>query len=120
MASIWNDIEITWQDEEYKVKPNLELINYLERKPGRSISQMVLRMSQNDLPSGAACELISDIINYAGGKVTAEDVFAETGGIGINVLNLADTILVALMPPPKEGTYPEGDGKKKTQRSTTK
>lgn len=116
MAGIWRDVEIEWQGEHYRVRPDLDMISYLERKPGRSISQMVVRLANNDLPSAAACELIADVINFAGGRVTAEEVYEETGGVGVVVVGLANTILDALMPAPKEGTFPEGDGKKKTTR----
>ena len=113
MASIWHDIEIDWNGETYRVRPTLDLINHLERKPGRSISQMMMRLQANDLPSGAACELIADVIRRAGGDVTPDQVYEQTAGIGVEVLGLASTVLVALLPDVKQGTTSATGAKKK-------
>ena len=112
MAAIWHDIEIEWEGETYRVRPTIDLINHLERKPGRSISKMLIRLQDKDLPSGAACELIADVINYGGGDVKPEDVYEQTAGIGIDVINLTSTILMALLPDTKKGTAPESGAKK--------
>ena len=114
MAAIWNDIEIEWDGETYRLRPTLEILNRLEQKPGRSLSQMLIRLTNNDLPSGAACELIAEVINLAGGDVSAEKVFEETAGIGQDVQSLAYIILSGLMPPVKGGDKPSG-GKKKSE-----
>ena len=104
MSSIWQNIEIDWQGETYTVRPTLDFINHLEQGRGSSISMLFLRLTQGDMPSGKACEVIATTLNYAGAtKVTAEDVFAETnGGIGVDVVHLMQSILVACMPEPKQ------------------
>jgi hypothetical protein len=114
MAAIWQDIEIEWQGETYRVKPTLKLINHVEAKPGRSITAMLTRLSRGDLPAGAACELIADVLQFAGAEdVDAEDVFAEVGGVSADSITLCSQILTALLPEPKSS--PSGEsGKKKT------
>lgn len=112
MAKIWNDIEITWDDEAYTVRPSMEFINYLEADDGCSLSKMYVRLSKQDLPSGQACQLIAKTLRYAGADVTAEDVFMETnGGIGVDAITLASQILVGCMPAPKNP--PKSTAKKK-------
>lgn len=115
MARIWNDIELEWSGDTYTVRPTLEFINHLERKPGRSLSKMFQRMMDKDLPSGAACELIADTLNFAGADVTAEQVYAETSGaLNADTPALAAMILIACMPAPKDTG---ATGKKKPQAS---
>lgn len=126
MASIWNDIEIEWAGEVYTVRPTFEFINHLERKDGRSISKMYQRAFNKDLPSGAACEIIADTINWAGrsdrnhATVTPEDIYAATsGGMDTTAATLASTILIALMPSPKDDGPVVETKKKPTQRKRT-
>lgn len=115
MARIWDDIEIEWDGESYKVRPTMKFINHLEQNEGRSISKLFQRLMNKDLPAGAACELIADTIVYAGGDVTAEDVYAETsGGIDATAVGLATQILLACMPKPKDPPPMSGDSKKKS------
>lgn len=118
MARIWDDIEIEWQGESYTVRPTLKFINHLEQGEGRSISKLFQRLMNKDLPAGAACELIADTICYAGGEVTAEDVYAETrGGIDSTAVGLATQILLACMPKPKDPPPLAADSKKKSAAS---
>jgi hypothetical protein len=112
MAAIWRDIEIEWDGEPYTVRPSIEFINYLERKPGSSLSQFYIRAGSKDLPSGKACELIADTLKWAGcKKVTADDVFAATAGFG-DAVPLAMNILTACMPNPPESAGPKTAKKK--------
>lgn len=110
MAAIWNDIQIEWQGETYTVKPTMDLINKLEQGEGMSLASMLVRLSKRDLPSSVACELIARTLRYAGASVTSEDVYmATTGGLDADAINMAGTILEAVLPssgapePPKEG-----------------
>lgn len=122
MARIWDDIEIEWEGEKYKVRPTLKFINHLEQAEGRSISKLFQRLMNKDLPAGAACELISDTLVYAGADVSAEDVFENTsGGIDKTAITLATQILLACMPKPKDPPPMSGDVKKKppAKRKTT-
>lgn len=114
MAKIWSDIELTWQDETYTVRPTLDFINYLEQDDGCSLSKMFIRMTKQDLPSGLACKLIAKSLNYAGAKVTAEEIYEETSGVGMEVITLAGTILMGCQPAPKN--QPKTTAKKKTTK----
>ena len=121
MAKIWQDIELEWEGESYTVRPSLTLLNHLEQKPGRSLSKLFMRMMDQDLPAGAACELIADTLNFAGAEVKAEDIFEATGG-GINgdAVSMASQILIACLPTPKEtGETKAATAKKKTSQKQT-
>jgi len=119
MAKIWSDIEIDFGGKTYKVRPDLTFINHLEQGRGNSISMIFYRMSQGDLPSGQACQIIATTINYAIANskateaakaknvVTAEDVFVElNGGVGVDVVKLVQIILTACMPEQKSAPVP--------------
>lgn len=115
MARIWDDIEIEWEGETYVVRPTMEFINRLEQGEGRSISKLFQRTMQQDLPSGAACELIARTLQYAGAEVTTEEVFEATqGGINKLAVTLATQILLACMPKPKDPPLMAADSKKKS------
>jgi len=102
MAKIWNDIEIDFDGETYKVRPSIEFINFLESDAGCSLAQLYIRLSKGDMPSGRACEVIAKTLNFAGASVSVEDIFLKTGGgVGRDVTTLVQTILLACMPAPK-------------------
>lgn len=102
MASIWNDIQVEWQGDVYTIRPTLDLINYLERDEGCSLSKMVVRLYNQDLPSAAACKVVAKTLTYTGCRVSAEEVFAATnGGVGGELVNMATAILLSCMPQPK-------------------
>ncbi len=102
MAAIWKDIEIQWKGETHNVRPTLDLINYLERDEGCSLSNLVIRMFNKDLPSAAACKVIAKTLTFAGCRTSAEEVFEQTnGGIGGDLVAMASVILLACMPQPK-------------------
>lgn len=102
MAAIWQDIEIKWQGDTYTVRPTLDLINYLERDEGCSLSNLIIRMFNKDLPSAAACKVIAKTLTFAGCRTSADEVFEQTnGGIGGDLVSMASVILLACMPRPK-------------------
>lgn len=108
MAKIWQNIELDWNKKTYTIKPTLDLINLLEQRSGCSLSALMIRMSNRDLPSGAAAEIVAKTLNYAGVKdgkkdvtVTPEDVFEAYGAIGLGITVAASKVLVACLPQPK-------------------
>ena len=102
MAAIWNDITIVWDDEEYTVTPTMKFLNYLEQGDGCSLSKMMVRLHNQDLPSASACSIIAKTLSFAGKPTTDEDVYAATGGLTGEVISAATSILIGCMPAPKE------------------
>ena len=115
MAAIWNEIILEWEGETYNVRPTIDFLNHLEQGAGSSLSAMLVRLMQSDLPSGKACELISKTLNYAGAKTTPEGIFAATGGVGVDIVQAAKVILMGCMPAPQDDKP-----KKKAVRKTAK
>lgn len=108
MTAIWKDIQIEWAGETYTVKPTMDLLNKLEQGEGMSLASMLTRLSKHDLPSSVACEMIARVLRYAGAEVKAEDVYmATTGGVDVTAINLAATILNALLPTPEAQADPK-------------
>jgi len=123
MASIWNDIEIEYKGKTYKVRPTMNFINQVEQGPGNSITMLYHRVTQGDMPTGKACEVIALVINFADPDrktpVDAEDVLEETGGIGIDIMKILQTILLACLPTPKESKTTANAKKKPPKKAVT-
>lgn len=117
---IWKQIEIEYQGETYTVRPTLDFINHLEQTQGNSLSMLFYRASKGDLPSGSACEIIARTINYADPEmgITAEDVFFETGGVGVTLVQLVMAIITACMPEPKNPAKKKPVASKGTKKRT--
>lgn len=116
MAAIWNEIILDWEGETYNVRPTIDFLNHLEQGSGSSLTHLLIRLGNNDLPSGKACELISKTLNYAGAKTTPEDVFLATGGVNVDMMQAAQIILVGCMPAPQD----DKPKKKATRKKASK
>lgn len=121
MASIWNDIEIEFKGKTYTVRPSLSFINRIEQGPGNSITMLYHRLTQGDLPTGKAVELVHAVLMEADPdlRVTVDDVFEETGGIGVEIMGLVQTILLACLPTPKETAATRQAKKKSNKKAST-
>ena len=102
--NIWDDIVITWEGQEYTVRPTIEFINSLERGAGRSLSKLLIRLYDSDLPSGIASEIIAKTLNAGGLKITTEEIFLATSGLGEEVVTMVATIINACLPNRKGGS----------------
>jgi hypothetical protein len=103
MANIWNEIELKWNGEVYRISPTLAFINHLEQGEGRSLSNLFIRLMNRDLPSSISCELIGKSLRWAGAEVTDEQIYeTTTGGMSAEAIELASMILVGLMPKAKD------------------
>jgi hypothetical protein len=96
--SIFKDIEISWKGESYTVRPTMQLIFELESVHGASLMGFANRASSGDVPVSIAYEYLAKTLRYAGVKnITSEDIFEETGGVRVEVLNMAMTIVTACL-----------------------
>lgn len=116
--NIWQTIELNYGGESYSIKPTLELINAIESQPGCSLTQINIRLHNRDLPSSTACYFIATVLRAAGANVTAEQVYADTAGIGADVVGLVIQILAALMPEPKGVSTPKPQPQARPRKST--
>ena len=121
MTAIWQNIEITWQGDEYNVRPDLDLINEIESKAGASLTGLLIRLQSQDLPSGIACHVIACVLRKAGVQITAAQVFAETGGFGAEAVGIVSAVVVACLPMPKDAQpgKPAAPATSKKRRKST-
>jgi hypothetical protein len=107
--SVFKDIELTWKGESYTVRPTMKLIFELESINGCSLMGFANRASTNDVPVSVAYEYVAKTLKHAGVKdITSADVFEEAGGIRVEVLTMAMSIVSACL-------NMEDDSKKKTE-----
>jgi hypothetical protein len=118
MAKIWNDIDITWLGESYSIRPTIAFINMLEQGDGMSLSKMLGRALQQDLPVGLACELIARTLRHAGVSVNAENVYMEAGGLSADLIIMATSILIGCMPSDKDADTKKKPKLAKSVKST--
>lgn len=96
--SVFQDIELTWKGESYKVRPSMGLIFDLESVQGSSLTGFANRASQNDAPVSIAYEYVAKTLRHAGVKnITSELIFEDVGGIRVEVINMALTIVMACL-----------------------
>jgi len=106
--SVFKDIELTWKGESYKVRPSMALIFDLESVQGCSLMGFANRAGANDIPASVAYEYVARTLKHAGVKdVTAASIFEDVGGIRVEVMTMAVTIVSACL-------NLDDDSKKKT------
>lgn len=108
MAAIWNDIELEWDDAVITVTPSFEFINKLEQKRGGSLSVLIDRIQNNDLPLGMACHVVAVTLREGGVNVTDEEVFSKVFEMKTSLGALAGAIVGACLPMPKGSKAKEG------------
>lgn len=70
---MFNEIEITWKGETYKVTPNMRLIAKIEERV--SIMALLAEMTQSRPRFSHMSILYSELLNQVGVKVTEEEVY---------------------------------------------
>ena len=115
MAAIWNEIEIQWLGESYKIRPSIEFINHLEQRKGHTLPNLVLQLTNGNLGAATCSLIIADALNYAGVEVSADDVFQEFSGVSREIFDCAYIIVASCLPQPRV-VESAGDVKKKTTR----
>lgn len=96
--SVFKDIEIEWKGESYKVRPSMQLIFDLESVQGSSLTGFANRAANNDAPVSVAYEYVAKTLRHAGVKdITSEKIFEDVGGVRVEVVNMALTIVMACL-----------------------
>lgn len=76
MAAVFRELVLSWDGEEYRIKPTMTLINRIESQ-GISLSGMAQMTMQGRPPFGHIATALSVFLVAAGAKVSPEDVYAE-------------------------------------------
>ena len=75
MASVFQELTLTWKGEEYKVKPTMALLNKVEQDV--SLATLAYRSSKGDLPLSHLATALAAFLREAGCKVSPEEVYGE-------------------------------------------
>ena len=102
MAAIWNNIKFEWDDETIEVRPTLNFINKIEQKQGSSLSLLLPRMQNGDLPMGVSCHVLGTTLREANIAITDEEIFERIMELGPKLGTLVGTIIAGCIPMPKD------------------
>lgn len=98
MGSIFEEFGITWQGVEYVVPPEkvMGLIEVVE-----DVITIEELHAQSGLKRSKLSKAFAAIINYAGGKVTQEDVYNSLflSDHGASLTNIIQSLLILMIPP---------------------
>lgn len=115
MAAIWNDIEFEWEGDPIKVKPTLNFINKIEQKQGSSLSLLLPRLQNSDLPMGISCHVIGTTLREANVIITDEEIYAKVLGLGSMLGTLVGVIVAGCIPMPKGVKEGKSQAQKKSK-----
>lgn len=95
MASVFNDIEINWRGEVYRVKPTMRLLNEIEQLS--PIAKIARRILDGEPPKSHIAVAVGILLRSAGARVSDEEIYAElvTGdvqfisGVGMALIQAA-------------------------------
>lgn len=75
MAATFDEIELKWRGEEYRITPNFRLINRIEQDV--SLAKLAVRIQSGDLPMSHVASVFTHLLNAAGVKSDPEAVYCE-------------------------------------------
>ncbi len=104
MAAVYQEITLTWKDEEYTIRPTMRLMQDIEQQ--FSLSRVAHRITQGDTPLSHMAAIVAIMLRSAGCKVTDDDVFQELlQGSSDDIQEMAIALITAAFPikPEKKG-----------------
>lgn len=99
MAAIYQEVELTWQDETYTVTPTYRMIQKIEQR--YSIAGMAARIVNGDPPLSHIAEVVSILLTAAGAKNASPEAVYENITVepdADHVGTLCTLILTAFVP----------------------
>lgn len=126
MAAIYQEVELHWRGQAYKVTPTYAMIQQIEQKV--SISSTALRLANGDTPVSHVAEIAAHLLYSAGAKDASPDaVYAEmmTDMAPEQVGSFASVIISGFVPQrsapgngeaPAKGAPSTGGGRQKTKQ----
>lgn len=112
MASIFKPITITWGGEEHTIKPTYAMIQKIEGQ-GVSIAGIVNRSQKGETPFSQVALVLSVLLQSAGVKVTAEQVYLELfRGSQAQLSEIVLIVSTAFFPEAEEGNEKAPKGAK--------
>ena len=111
--SIFRDIPIRFGDKEYVVTPSVRLMRMIEAKARRddptfNLAMAVYRMTVGDVSHGDIAFILAEMLNSAGAKTSADDVWQWLSGLGVAELQGAIAqVSECFLAPEAKGKKPE-------------
>ena len=97
MAAVFQELEISWGGEVYRVKPTMRILNEIEQSV--SISSIAYRVSKGEPPISLMSHVLAIFLKHAGANVDEEDIYLELmGGNTEAVQQLAQLIVLSAYP----------------------
>lgn len=119
MASIFQEVVLTWRGTEYRITPTMRLLNRIEQDV--SLAVLAGRISNGDVPITHIATAVSIMLQSKGAKASAEDVYAELLGDDPEVVSeMAQAIMLAAFPTPKKSVDPVSRQPTPHKRATRK
>lgn len=76
MAAIYQELELEWRGETYRVTPTYRTIQRIEQKI--SIAATVARIGKGEPPVSQIADIVAILLHQAGAKdVSAEEIYAD-------------------------------------------
>lgn len=124
MGAVFRELELSWQGEQYRVKPTMDLLNQIEQKV--SLSNVAYRIANGDPPLTQLATIIAAFLRAAGcRKVTSEEVYLEMmTGEPEQVQAMSHALMQAAFPQlgkadaPATATAPKPAAKRRKKKST--
>lgn len=101
MTSIFNEIKLEWDGREYVIPPD-QVMKLIASVEGIVTLAELSKASQNQsLPLAKLSQAYEVILNYAGCRVTAEDIYMKMfgGDMQRHAQEAVTTLLVMMIPP---------------------
>lgn len=119
MAAVFEELVIEWGGKEYRVTPDMRLLNRIEQQ-GVSLSGIILRTAQGEPPISHISTAVFCILQAAGARVTWEEIYQELSQLDVDVLTqIIDAIRRAAFPYSGKAEAPVTGSKKSTGDSST-
>ncbi len=86
--SIFRDITVSFGGKDYVVTPSIRLMRMVEAKARRddptfNLAMSVYRMTVGDVSHGDISFILCEMLNSAGAKTTADEVWQWLSGLGV-------------------------------------
>lgn len=109
--AVFRDIPIEYRGQDYVVTPSVRLLRLIEAKARRddptfNLAMAVYRIARGDVSYGDMCFILAEMVNSAGAKTTADEVWSWLQGLDMPAMQGVMASMVECFIDPK------ADGKK--------
>jgi len=105
MTAVFTEVEIGWRGQVYRVKPTMALLNRVEQAV--SLTDLARSLTEGSPKLSHVATAVSVFLQSAGALVSAEEVYQELiHGDRAAIVSMAQAIVIAAFPAPKQGNAP--------------